>query len=241
MSSTQLAICCNMPTISPIVSLPAPAGFGCRDEARTPVTASLHKRINVMNSLYVCQIRRDQRTGESGCQMATYPTTKTKFIALCNLKSAPTLVPPIQKPTGYFSHPTPDWEIHWTPFDLKADRIKWATNPTIQGLRSNHKCLIIRRSNALAKFTTHALTFNEAREARSAILFSGFPRKKASSYRIAYDGRVPLTTFSVCVHVCVKFFGHVCPPHSAYPAPRPVPTGPVYAHKQTTLLVLVSL
>ena len=29
--------------------------------------------------------------------------------------------------------------------------------------------------------------------------------------------------------VCIKFFGHICPPHSAYTAPRPVPTGPVRA------------
>ena len=41
---------------------------------------------------------------------------------------------------------------------------------------------------------------NEAREARSAEpFFFVFPGEKASSYRIAYEGRVPQNIFSVGV------------------------------------------
>ena len=62
--------------------------------------------------------------------------------------------------------------------------------------------------------------------------FSWFPKKKkAFSYRIAYDGRVPRITSSVCVEacmfVCIKFLGHVRQPYSAYATPRPVLTHPV--------------
>ena len=41
----------------------------------------------------------------------------------------------------------------------------------------------------------------------------------------------------VFAYVCVSqhFFGHVCPPHSTYTAPRPVPTGSVHAQKHSQL------
>ena len=53
--------------------------------------------------------------------------------------------------------------------------------------------------------TTRGDYHNEARHARSASLpILVFQGKKSSSYRIAYEGRVPRITFSACVYVCVS-------------------------------------
>ena len=82
--------------------------------------------------------------------------------------------------------------------------------------QEKHICGKQLKSEETTGKTSRNKNNNEEREACSAEpLFLVFQGKKSSSYRIAYEGRVFRITFSVCVYVCIKFFGHVCPPHSS--------------------------
>ena len=49
------------------------------------------------------------------------------------------------------------------------------------------------------------LIMRRAKRAAVSLFFLVFQEKKSFSYRIAYEGRVPRTTFSVCVCLCVCF------------------------------------
>ena len=105
---------------------------------------------------------------------------------------------------------------------------------------SSLECTCIGIVNSLDLLMFYIM--RRAKRAALSYFFLIFQRKKASSCRIAYEGQLTrvrsleiLSLCNVCVYfvysmfVCIKFFGHVCPRHSAYTAPRPVPKGPVHA------------